>query len=281
MEYDKCAFKQEYYDFKTGKEEIFHCEIEHEENKKFCVFHDETYLKNIKHPENKDNVITKLYSRIEDSISHNTPLLCIGYYLPDIKINREFKQPIYFNHSKFQNVNFSDATFSSGADFSDATFSSEANFHEIKFSSGADFSDATFSDSAYFSGRFEDITYFNYVIFYAPDKVIFEVEDMSNVSFIYTDITRLKFSNMAIWNNDRGICMWSKESYFKVIEEKWLEETLDKPIGEMRRPTLGDVLSVYKKLRANYELRGQYYGADKFFIREKELNRKYTGIKPT
>jgi uncharacterized protein YjbI with pentapeptide repeats len=155
MEHDKCTFKQEYYDFKTKKKEIFHCKIEHVENKKFCLFHDETYLED---PKNKDNVITKLKDRIEDSISQNEHLLCIGYYLPDIKINREFKQPVYFNYCKFQKANFSGAIFSAEANFSRATLV-EANFSRAIFSAEANFSGSTLVKAYFFEAKLVKATF--------------------------------------------------------------------------------------------------------------------------
>ena len=78
------TFKQEYYDINNEKE-LFQCHVEPVENKKFCSFHDDTYLKD---PKNNDNVITKLYHIIDDCISQNMPLLYIGYYLPDVEIKR-------------------------------------------------------------------------------------------------------------------------------------------------------------------------------------------------
>jgi hypothetical protein len=137
-----CTYKQEYYDYQILKFEIFPCDQECTKNKKFCLFHDDTHLKD---PENNDNVIAKLYHRIDKSISKNEPLLCIGYYLPDVLINREFKQPVYFNHSKFHDAYFTGSTFSDRADFSGTTFSGPAIF-----------TGTTFSNKTRFSGEFRD-----------------------------------------------------------------------------------------------------------------------------
>ena len=85
-----CTYKQRYYNHESQENQSFECKIESLENKKFCLFHDETYLKDSNHHENKDNVINKLNEKIDNSISKNTHLLRIGYYLPDIKINKNF-----------------------------------------------------------------------------------------------------------------------------------------------------------------------------------------------
>jgi hypothetical protein len=79
MEHTKCVFKQEYWNYEDQKILPFNCELESLENKKFCLSHHEIYLKDSNYSYNKDNVIKKL-----------SEILCIGYYLPDIKIDRVF-----------------------------------------------------------------------------------------------------------------------------------------------------------------------------------------------
>jgi hypothetical protein len=192
-------------------------------------------------------------------------LSCIGYYIADIEIKKKNSTPIYFSYCKFHNVNFSHTTFSDEAHFSSATFSGPADF-TTAFSGLSDFSYAKFFDNAHFSSKFGDITYFNYVTFENPNKILFEVKDMSVVSFINTDITGIRFSDKT---------SWGEKDKFHVIEEKWLE---NKPGEERERPTLGGVLSVYRNLRENYELRRRYDEAGKFFIREMELKRMYREV---
>ncbi len=106
-----CSFRQEYYDLKIQRFETFQCDQEACENKDVCLFHDDAYLKDNNHPENKDKVIQKLYDRIYDSLFYNKPLFCIGYFLPDIRINKKFTQSVNFNYCKFQIAKFSRATF--------------------------------------------------------------------------------------------------------------------------------------------------------------------------
>ena len=92
-------------------------------NNNFYLFYYETCHKDSIHPENKDNVIKKLNDKINKSVIDNASLFCTGYYLPDIKINKEITQSVYFNGCKFQLTNFSKATFSDIVDFSDTKFS--------------------------------------------------------------------------------------------------------------------------------------------------------------
>ena len=93
---------------------------------------------------------------------------------------------------------------------------------------------------------------------------------MSTVSFLNTDITKIRFSDNIRW---RG-----KDNY-QIIEETWLEENAIKTLEEAKEVSLGGVLSVYRNLRENYELRRRYDEAGKFFIREMELKRKYREVK--
>ena len=44
---------------------------------------------------------------------------------------------------------------------------------------------------------------FNYTLFEAKEKIIFEVQDLSNVSFMNSDITRVRFSDKARWRRKK------------------------------------------------------------------------------
>src|SRR4051812_9618616 len=100
---DLCTFKQDYYNYQSKETETFECDVKRIEGKDLCLFHDENYLKYSNHPENKKMVIEKLHERIENSKEHKTPLKCIGFYLPDITLNKkEFTHQVYFSDCKFQ-----------------------------------------------------------------------------------------------------------------------------------------------------------------------------------
>lgn len=113
-------------------------------------------------------------------------------------------------------------------------------------------------------GTFDGEMGFNYTLFEAKEKIIFELQDISNVSFMNSDITRIKFSDKARWREDERK---KGKDRFTVIEEKWLEES---------RPdiSLGSVMAVYRSLRENYEFRLRYDEAGKFFIKEMELKKE-------
>jgi hypothetical protein len=95
---------------------------------------------------------------------------------------------------------------------------------------------------------------------------------MSKVSFINTDITRIRFSDKIAWGG---------KDKFTVVEENWLEDSSKKGknnVEKRKTVSLAGVLSVYKNLHENYELRIRHDEADMLFIREMELNRKYRPI---
>jgi hypothetical protein len=181
-----------------------------------------------------------------------------------------FSDESNFAATTFNDVSFSQTRFSEEANFRNVAFVNEAEFTSTTFCSGADFGRSIFSNAAYFSAIFKSETFFNYVRFENQNKIIFESEDMSKVSFINTDITRIRFSDKIAWGG---------KDKFTVIEEKWLEDS-SKNIEERRRVSLGGILSVYRNLRENYEFRLQFDEAGKFFIREMELKRKYRQIAP-
>ena len=159
-----------------------------------------------------------------------------------------FSKEAYFNSAKFSEANFGIATFSG-----------IANFGAAKFTLETDFIRSTFLNQAYFSGVFNGSTYFKYTIFEEPTKVIFDVTNMSNVSFALSDITKIRFSDMVTWGGD---------DKFTTIEEEWLK-------NKTEEISLNLVLSVYRNLRENYEFRLRYDEAGRFFIKEMELKRKY------
>jgi hypothetical protein len=118
-------------------------------------------------------------------------------------------------------------------------------------------------------------TIFHYVLFEGKEKIIFDIKNLSNVSFMNTDITGVRFSDKARWGRQR-----SKEDRFKVVDERLLEEEINKEKGghTTKDFNLGSIKAVYRELRENYEYRMRYDEAGQFFIREMELKRKYREV---
>jgi uncharacterized protein YjbI with pentapeptide repeats len=291
-----CAYNQRYYDYQNKQYNTFQCDQIPLGNKGLCLFHDEDYMNDHHHPENKECVTKRIIRKIENSVFDNISLYCIGYHLPKIIIYGKFKQPVYFNKCKFQEIEsgatflssafFSYAVFSKNCFFSGSTFSERVNFYKTEFLSKsifrnatflseANFSYAIFKDKTIFSGstfservnfynvifskrvnfykteflsesQFSGSTFlseasfinaifsdkdpisFNSVIFKNASDIIFDVKDLSHVSFLDTNITEVRFSDKTSWGGDDN---------FQVIEEDWFEQDFKKPI-EKRRVSL-------------------------------------------
>jgi hypothetical protein len=212
------------------------CKEQFTENGDFCIFHDKSHY--------IEQEAAKRFEEKVKSINQNEPLVCFGYYLPGINFanlleGKNFSQPVYFN---------------------EATFSKEANFGGAKF-----------LDEVYFrENEFKGKTFFRNVTFEQQNKVKFDDNDLSNVSFADSDITRIRFGGGVTWRGD---------DKFTIIEEEWLREKA----GGQTKPVLENVslelvLSVYRNLRENYEFRLRYDDAGKLFIKEMELKRNYREV---
>jgi hypothetical protein len=64
---------------------------------------------------------------------------------------------------------------------------------------------------------------FHNVLFEEPEKTMYEVNKLSNVSFMNTEITRVRFSDEARWREKKV-----KEERFKILDERLLEEDINK-----------------------------------------------------
>jgi hypothetical protein len=135
-----CRYFTKYYNFRRKSPEEgskFKCEEESLDNG-FCIFHDEEYLQDKdSFEEHKEKVSNRLIAKVNDSITNNKALFCIGYYLPDITFKTNFAnfaQPIYFSKAKLKQVDFSKAKFCGIVSFIEAEFSGKANFNKVESS---------------------------------------------------------------------------------------------------------------------------------------------------
>jgi hypothetical protein len=279
----KCQFTTQYYDYEIRKDVDFNCDEEETLSSVFCIFHDKDYLQDkTNKDEHKRTILDRLKHKVNHAISTNEPLFCIGFQLrdfslSDLSISKEFTKPVYFYYSQFfgkadfsntsfqGRANFREAKFEGEADFSDANFQGLAWFSHANFQREADFSNANFQRKTSFSGQFNGETKFNYVLFEGKEKIIFDTENLSVVSFKNTDLTGVRFSDEARWGEGKD-----KEDRFKIVDERLLEEKI-----KARGFNLGSIKAVYRNLRENYEYRMRYDEAGQFFIREMELKRMY------
>jgi hypothetical protein len=266
----RCKFTTKYIDHIEFRNEFdFYCD-ETSLASGFCIFHDKDYLQNkTNNEEHKRKILDRLKYKIDQAMSYNESLLCIGFQLPDFRlsdlsINKEFTMPIYFSGSQFFGV----------ANFSGAKFEGEADFSRTNFQFPIYFYNSEFYRKTYFSGDFNGKTGFNYVLFEAKEKVIFDIENLSNVSLKNTDLTGVRFSDKARWGGKKV-----KEDRFKIIDERLLDEKIKEKDGHTTKDfNLGSIKAVYRNLKENYEYRMRYDEAGQFFIREMELKRKYREV---
>ena len=182
-----------------------------------------------------------------------------------------FKGKAIFTSSTFKGeAKFSEATFQEKAYFCGATFQEKADFNETTFHEIIYFNIATFKGEAIFvTNEFLREAFFIHIIFEQPNKVFFNYNNLSKVSFADTDITRIRFGDKIAWGD--------KKDDFSIIEEEWLQQ---KSAG--KKPSI-DVslelaLSVFRNLRENYEFRLRYDAAGKLFIKEMELKRNFREV---
>jgi hypothetical protein len=104
----KCQFTTQYYNYEIGKDVDFNCTEEEPLASGFCIFHDKDYLHHYLssfREEHKRNVLDRLKHKVNNAISNNKSLLCIGFHLPDFSlwdlgiISKEFTKPVYFSGS--------------------------------------------------------------------------------------------------------------------------------------------------------------------------------------
>jgi hypothetical protein len=67
--------------------------------------------------------------------------------------------------------------------------------------------------------NFYEETLFHDVLFKNQEETLFDVNDLSRVSFRGADITKVRFTERVVWGND-------PKDRFKVVDEKYLEESL-------------------------------------------------------
>ena len=132
-----------------------------------------------------------------------------------------------FKRTKFQGLaNFHRATFEKIANFYNTRFQ-ESRFDTTAFKGITNFCYAAFFDRTFFTDdcKFHKKTFFNNVLFVDKEKVIFDVENLSKVSFMNTDITQIEFGENCLWGG--------KEDKFKIVDEQELEYFLNTNIQHL------------------------------------------------
>jgi uncharacterized protein YjbI with pentapeptide repeats len=203
-------------------------------------------------------------------------------YFPEAQFTKE----AYFSRAQFtKEAYFWNALFTKEADFWYAQFHGASDYGKSKFINGAEFSHSKFIQEATFADTiFASRSNFNYVLFRDPENTIFQTDKLSNVSFLNTDISRVRFGENVKWGlinkpSRRNLKEWwhGDKNEFKILEEREIETALESK-KKLQDILLGSVLAVYRNLRENYEYRMRYDEAGEFFIREMEMKRKYREV---
>jgi hypothetical protein len=130
-----------------------------------------------------------------------------------------FKKLAFFNSTSFYSKAALNSRFIGEADFREAKFLGETDFgRKIHFCSFAAFDGAKFTGSAYFNCIFDTHVTFDNVLFKSGNSVVFDMNDLSKISFVNTDITRLRFSEDTYWG---------PKHRFEVLEERLLLTSLE------------------------------------------------------
>jgi uncharacterized protein YjbI with pentapeptide repeats len=190
-------------------------------------------------------------------------------------IGAKFNGKTSFNGAKFKVAQFG------GAEFEEAKFNGETSFNKAKFNGVTSFYRAKFNkivsffesqfhnktifDDAFFSGevsfkntifligsinnsRYIDYISFRRVTFKEPEKVIFDGCNMKRVSFMHTDISRIKFINTK-WGKDFRI-FDEKLFLFKLNKKELIKEQkefLRKIISFAESIKIDDIIKAFEK----------------------------------
>ena len=184
-----------------------------------------------------------------------------------------YNQNANFSLSKFEKVDFFNARFKKDAIFSETNmnqvvfpntlFSGSTKFVNSIFKD-VQFNNSKFQEADFSNSKFEEKTSFNDVLFHDQSKVNFDVDNLSQVSFMNTDITNIRISDRVKWGGANGNI---------IIDEDLLKDSTSKTLLE-------SIIAIYRNIRKNYERRYRYEEAKKFFSRELELRRKYQEGEP-
>ena len=161
-------------------------------------------------------------------------------------------------YSTFNFTNFRYAKFLNNLIISECTFSDKTNFSACKFLGNSKFNLTSFYSNAIFQyAKFFNDTKFHNMDFKDQPLVVFN-NDLTFVSFLGTDITRIKFEKIIWGQNDR----------YSIFDARVLIQSPEKH-------SLSSVLAVIRNLRENYEYHLMYEEAGQFFVKEMELRRIY------
>ena len=219
-----------------------------------------------------------------------------------IFLESKFKKESEFDYSVFTQSTFKNAEFEMDVSFFDVLFY-EIIFNHTKFFKSVNFKESNFLSLTKFEKtKFMKFADFSHVNFSKHHIIKFNT-DLSNVSFIDTDIKSINFGTNTSWNSNKSnknrktipqntCCSALKFFMFKINiiilniiqfieqirhDDKYVicEEMLlfTKQISDLN--SLESIKNIYRDLRDNFDRNLQYDIAGEFFIKEMELTRRF------
>lgn len=184
-------------------------------------------------------------------------------------IGTKFLDGAIFLRTCFKDVAFIGTEFLGTTNFHDAKFSGNTSFDKAKFSGNTSFDEAKFSgdDTSFIDTHFCNFVSFKKVKFEKQNTIEFD-SDLSMISFLHTDITRVRFGDNTIWGGNKN------HTENGTIYDEWNIKT-----KKDKTTTVENILTTYRQLRENYEYYLKYEEAGNFFVRESEVSRIYKNKK--
>jgi uncharacterized protein YjbI with pentapeptide repeats len=156
----------------------------------------------------------------------------LGQFYPR---NTKFYDNVNFWKALFVDADFHDTLFHDKANFREATFKGiKTRFLDVRFQGKAKFENTVFCGETEFRGtifkegrfsqnsQFKKFTKFRNVVFENGENTDFAAIDLSNVSFLGTDISRIKFNDDATWNDADDTLTIIDERELKSMNERLL-----------------------------------------------------------
>ena len=179
-----------------------------------------------------------------------------------------FHGNVNFSSSELEKVDFFGTNFKKNANFSESvlhevSFSQgeilgKSNFVKTEFKTGTKFVNFELDESDFTQAQFTAQTNFHKVNFKNQEKTNFDVDNLANVSFRNTDITKVKFGE--------GV-KWGGVDNFTIVDDSQLEN--------FSLTQIENVIAIYRNLRKNYKNRFRDEESSKFLLKEIALTKKY------
>lgn len=138
-----------------------------------------------------------------------------------IFLDVSFQHDVFFDYATVQErAHFGIREIRGEAGFSYVEFQDTTVFPKIEFHGKTDFSYSIFySKTDFILVNFNEETKFHNVLFKAQEETLFDINNLSRVSFRGTDITKVRFTEKVVWGK-------SPKEKFKVIDELHLEKSI-------------------------------------------------------